>query len=62
MPSFSVQEGKIDLLTDGRDQDVRFNDEFRTGDGDGPAPAALVRFAQFHADALHAHDLTVLRR
>src|SRR5450759_3728223 len=46
------QEGIIHLLTDGRDEDIRFNDKFRTRHGDGSSSAALIRFAELHADTL----------
>ncbi len=57
MPVFFLEEGEVDLLADGRDEDIGLDDEFRTGDRDGPSAAALVRLAELHADALHPHDL-----
>jgi len=58
--AFLGNEIEIRLLTDGGNQGVAGNDEFRTLDLHGAAAAAGIGLAEFHAGALHSRDLPVL--
>ncbi len=50
-PFRAFQETAVDLLTDGRDNHVTFDVEFRTGNRDRSSSAGGVRLTQLHLDA-----------
>jgi hypothetical protein len=47
---------RIRVRADSEDHHVGLEFMFAARDGDGPAPARVVRLAEFHADAAHAAD------
>ncbi len=56
----SLHELEIHRLADGGDDNVTVDAEFRTGNGNRPPSAALIRFTQFHANAFRANNLPLL--
>ena len=56
----SREEGQVRLLTDGRNDDVGFNDKFRTFYRHGTSSPTLIGFTQFHFQAFHSGYFAVL--